>query len=50
VWKYKSFPLMGFDMSDETDELHPLSEYPRKAPVQRAASSRPSAALPAPPL
>ena len=31
VWKYKSFPLMGFDMSDETDELTPLSEYARKA-------------------
>lgn len=31
VWKYKSLPLMGFDMSDETDELTPLSEYARKA-------------------
>lgn len=31
VWKYKSFPLLGFDMSDETDELTPLSEYARKA-------------------
>lgn len=31
VWKYKSFPLLGFDMSDETDELTPLSEYAKKA-------------------
>lgn len=31
VWKYKSFPLMGFDMTDETDELTPLSEYARRA-------------------
>ncbi len=27
VWKYKSLPLLGLDMSDETDELTPLSEY-----------------------
>ena len=31
VWKYKSLPLMGFDMSDEVDELTPLSEYAAKA-------------------
>lgn len=31
VWKYKSFPLLGFDMSDEKDELAPLSYYARKA-------------------
>lgn len=31
VWKYKSLPLLGFDMSDETDELTPLSEYARRA-------------------
>ncbi len=31
VWKYKALPLMGFDMSDETDELTPLSEYAKKA-------------------
>lgn len=30
VWKYKMFPLLGYDMSDETDELTPLSEYARK--------------------
>lgn len=27
VWKYKSLPLLGLDMDDETDELTPLSEY-----------------------
>lgn len=31
VWKYKSLPLLGLDMSDETDELTPLSEYASKA-------------------
>lgn len=31
VWKYKMFPLMGFDMSDETDELTPLSHYATQA-------------------
>lgn len=31
VWKYKSLPLLGFDMSDETDELTPLSLYARQA-------------------
>lgn len=31
VWKYKSLPLLGFDMSDEVDELTPLSEYVRNA-------------------
>lgn len=31
VWKYKSFPLMGFDMTDEEDELAPLTYYARKA-------------------
>ena len=31
VWKYKALPLMGFDMSDEEDELTPLSEYARRA-------------------
>jgi len=31
VWKYKSFPLLGFDMSDELDELTPLSEYAKRA-------------------
>ena len=27
VWKYKCLPLMGLDMTDEHDELTPLSEY-----------------------
>ena len=27
VNKYKTFPLLGFDMSDESDELTPLSAY-----------------------
>ncbi len=31
IWKYKSLPLLGWDMSDEKDELTPLSEYARKA-------------------
>lgn len=31
VWKYKSFPLLGFDMNDEKDELTSLSEYAKKA-------------------
>ncbi len=31
VWKYKSLPLMGFDMWDETDELTPLSWYAAEA-------------------
>ncbi len=31
VWKYKSLPLLGFDMNDESDELTPLSEYAAKA-------------------
>ncbi|NDW13596.1 hydrogenase [Bacteroides sp. 214] len=31
VWKYKTFPLLGFDMSDEVDELTPLSDYAKKA-------------------
>ena len=30
VWKYKMFPLLGYDMSDEKDELTPLSEYARR--------------------
>ena len=31
VWKYKSFPLLGFDMTDEKDELTPLSYYAQQA-------------------
>lgn len=31
VWKYKMFPLLGFDMSDEKDEITPLSHYAKEA-------------------
>ncbi len=31
VWKYKAFPLLGFDASDEKDELAPLSFYAEQA-------------------
>lgn len=31
VWRYKTFPLMGLDMTDEYDEVAPLSEYARMA-------------------
>lgn len=31
VNKYKTLPLLGFDMSDETDELTPLSAYAKAA-------------------
>ena len=31
VWKYKTFPLLGFDMTDEKDELVPLSSYAKEA-------------------
>ena len=30
VWKYKMFPLLGYDMDDEKDELTPLSDYARR--------------------
>ncbi len=40
VWKYKSFPLLGFDMSDETDELTPLSEYAKKALNREAPNKK----------
>ena len=40
VWKYKMFPLLGFDMSDETDELTPLSDYAKKALARRQRFSR----------
>ncbi len=35
VWKYKSLPLLGYDMNDETDELTPLSDYARRALERR---------------
>ena len=31
VWKYKTFPLLGFDMSDEVSENTPLSHYAKEA-------------------
>ena len=31
VWKYKSLPLLGYDMTDEADELTPLSDYAKGA-------------------
>ena len=31
VLKYKSLPLLGYDMTDETDELTPLAEYAKNA-------------------
>ena len=31
VWRYKTFPLMGLDMTDEHDAVTPLSEYARMA-------------------
>ncbi|TWJ11034.1 [FeFe] hydrogenase (group B1/B3) [Bacteroides zoogleoformans] len=40
VWKYKSLPLLGLDMEDETDELTPLSEYAARA-LHRAENGSP---------
>lgn len=31
IWRYKSFPLLGLDMTDETDELTTLSTYATRA-------------------
>ncbi len=31
VWKYKTFPLLGFDMKDEVSEITPLSYYAKEA-------------------
>ena len=31
VWRYKMFPLMGLDMTDEHDEVTPLSKYAQQA-------------------
>lgn len=35
VWKYKTFPLLGFDMTDEQDELTPLSDYAKRALLRK---------------
>lgn len=40
VWRYKSLPLLGLTMEDETDELTPLSEYAMRA-MKRAGSGAP---------
>lgn len=40
MWKYKALPLMGLDMSDESDEMTPLSEYASRA-LDRALSGHP---------
>ncbi|MFI3333509.1 MAG: monomeric [FeFe] hydrogenase [Rikenellaceae bacterium] len=40
VWKYKSLPLLGLDMSDEFDETIPLSYYAHKA-LERASNGKP---------
>ncbi|MFI3319765.1 MAG: monomeric [FeFe] hydrogenase [Rikenellaceae bacterium] len=40
VWKYKSLPLLGLDMTDETCELTPLSEYAKMA-LDRAENGKP---------
>lgn len=42
VTKYKSLPLLGWDMNDETDELTPLSEYAKKALERRGKSRKTS--------
>ncbi len=39
VWKYKSLPLLGLDMEDETDELTPLSEYAARAGTMQTMES-----------
>ncbi|MFR9619941.1 MAG: monomeric [FeFe] hydrogenase [Rikenellaceae bacterium] len=40
VWKYKSLPLLGLDMTDEFDETVPLSFYAHKA-IDRASNGKP---------
>lgn len=38
VWRYKSFPLLGYDMEDEKDELTPLSDYAHKALLRKTTT------------
>lgn len=38
VWRYKTMPLLGLDMSDEEDELTPLSEYAKRALLRQERS------------
>lgn len=40
MWKYKSLPLLGLDLSDETDEMTPMSEYAARA-LDRSTGGRP---------
>ena len=40
VWRYKSLPLLGMTMEDETDELTPLSEFAFRA-MKRAGGGVP---------
>ena len=40
VWKYKSLPLLGFDMNDEKDELAPLSYYAQQAVTRKKTLRR----------
>lgn len=39
VWKYKCFPLLGFDMTDEESEVDMLSKYAKKA-LEREAPNK----------
>ncbi|MFR9650297.1 MAG: monomeric [FeFe] hydrogenase [Rikenellaceae bacterium] len=40
VWRYKSLPLLGLDMSDEFSEAAPLSYYAHKT-LERATNGKP---------
>ncbi len=40
MWKYKALPLLGLDMTDETDEMTPLSDYAARA-LSRAEGAEP---------
>ena len=40
VWKYKTLPLLGFDMQDEEDELTPLSEMPASRALFRSENKK----------
>ncbi len=44
VWKYKSLPLLGLDMSDEKSELTPLSHYAKMA-LDRSESGKPKSSI-----
>ena len=40
VWKYKTLPLLGFDMQDEVDELTPCLNTPNKRCCVRKTRKR----------